>query len=219
MKQLPLPISWAFSTSVSDFVVDECNKSAFMLLEQWPLKIKTNFVCLVGETGSGKTHLAHVWADRLGAKFITSEYIENVLLDEPVPHPYYVLDNADEICDDILLFNLYNKIRELDAYMLMTAKQYPAQWHTGYDDVKSRLKTIDVITIKKPNEVALTKIINQMLLQRGIMCSSDVIAYISNRIERTYESMIYWVNRIDEFRKTTHRKITLKAVRAVLTDC
>ena len=219
MKQLPLPISWAFSKNVNDFVVDECNSTAFMLLEQWPLKIRTNFVCLVGETGSGKTHLAHVWADRLGAKFLTSANIEDMLLSETVTHPYYVLDNADNISDDILLFNIYNKIKEMDAYMLMTAQRYPAKWDTKYNDVKSRLKTIDIITIKKPNEVAINKILDQMLLQRGIICTSDVITYITNRIERTYESMIYWVNRIDEFRQTMHGKMTLKAVREVLNDC
>ena len=106
-KQLSLPISWAFSRNIIDFVVSDCNRYAFEWLEKWPFKIQDNFVCLIGENGAGKTHLAHIWADRLGAEMVRSFDILNKWYDIASVEnhqKYFVLDDADTLNDDILLF-------------------------------------------------------------------------------------------------------------------
>ena len=107
-KQLPLPISWAFSKKLKDFVVSDCNRYAFEWLEKWPFKIRENFVCLVGEKGSGKTHLANIWAERLNADIInSSDDVFNkwyAIASAENEQKYFVLDEADKILDDVLLF-------------------------------------------------------------------------------------------------------------------
>ncbi len=218
-KQLSLPISWAFSRNISDFVVSDCNRYAFEWLEKWPFKIQDNFVCLIGGNGAGKTHLAHIWADRLGAEMVRSFDILNKWYDIASVEnhqKYFVLDDADELEEDILLFYIYNTIKEKNAYLLMTAKQYPNKWNLKFEDIKSRLSTISIIKIQKPNETAMYSIIEKMLLQRGIQVKLNVIEYMANRIERSYESINYWINQIDSKLINRKSKLSIQFVKEIL---
>ncbi|MDR0695703.1 MAG: hypothetical protein LBF56_02970 [Holosporales bacterium] len=208
-QQLVLPISWSFSKEASGYVVTECNEYAVKWLEKWPFQSRGNFVCLVGEKGAGKTHLATLWATRQNAEIIntTDEVFSkwyNISL-EKTQQKYFVLDDADELKDDVLLFYIYNTIQSQNAYLLMTAKTYPCTWHLELDDVKSRLATVNVIRIQRPTEAAMNSIIERMLLQRGIRTTPAITEYIANRIERSYESINYWISRID------HHLISKKA--------
>ncbi len=220
IKQLSLPIIWAFSKKRKDFVVSDCNLYAFEWLEKWPFKIKDNFVCMVGEKGSGKTHLSGIWAERLNADIINASddvfnKWYNIVTSENT-QKYFVLDDADLIKDDILLFYIYNTIKEKNAYLLMTAATSPNKWDLKFKDIKSRLSTLNIIRIQKPNESAITSIIEKMLLQRGILAKENVISYISNRIERSYESINYWINKLDSLLIDKKSGLSIKIVKEVI---
>ncbi len=220
LRQLPLPIEWAFSYKPSDFVVSDCNKYAFNWLEKWPFKIHENFVCLVGESGSGKTHLAKIWASRLHAEFINcADEMFNKWLDlssHDSEQKYFVLDDADAVLDEVLLFYIYNAIKEKDAYLLLTAKTPPSKWNLSLQDVKSRIATVNILNIHRPDEAAVNSIIKKMLEQRGILAKENVVSYIANTIERSYESINYWINKIDQ-NIDKGQKASLQIIKAVLT--
>jgi len=219
-KQLSLPITWAFSKKRKDFVVSDCNRYAFEWLEKWPFKIKDNFVCMVGEKGSGKTHLSSIWAEKLGADIINPSCDifnkwYNIVSTENT-QKYFVLDDADLVNDDILLFYIYNTIKEKNAYLLMTAITPPGKWNLKFNDIKSRLSTLNIIRIQKPNEYAIVSIIEKMLLQRGILTKENVIEYIANRIERSYESINYWINKLDSILIDKKSKLSIKTIRDII---
>ncbi|MDR0942720.1 MAG: hypothetical protein LBM19_03885 [Holosporales bacterium] len=220
LRQLVLPVSWAFPRKASDFVVSDCNSYAFEWLEKWPFRIRDNFVCLVGEKGSGKTHLANIWAARQNAEIISSlDEAFNKWYDissSDVPQKYFVFDDADELNDDVLMFYIYNTIKAKNAYLLMTAKTYPYKWNLKLSDVKSRMSTVNIIRIQRPNEKAISSIIEKMLLQRGIPAKKPIIEYIANRIERSYESINYWIKQIDEKLTDEKSKISLKFVKTII---
>jgi chromosomal replication initiation ATPase DnaA len=201
-RQLTLPLSWKFAKDASSFIVSDCNRYVFDWLEKWPFKIKDNFVCLVGESGSGKTHLANVWASRLNAEIITSTsdiFIKWFEISSPDSQQrYFVLDDADRINDDILLYYIYNTIKEKNAYILMVAKNPPLKWQIKLPDIRSRISTINVINIKRPNENEMRCIFEKMLEQRGIKDCIEIIDYIINRIDRSYSSMNFWAQQIDQ---------------------
>lgn len=220
LKQLSLPITWAFSKKRKDFVVSDCNRYAFEWLEKWPFKIKDNFVCMVGEKGSGKTHLSRIWAERLGADIINANNDVfnkwyNIISSENT-QKYFVLDDADLIKDDILLFYIYNTIKEKNAYLLMTSVDFPNKWDLKFNDIKSRLSTLNIIRIQRPNELVIISIIEKMLLQRGIIAKENVIEYIANRIERSYESINYWVNRLDSLLIDKKSGLSIKIVKEII---
>ncbi|MDR2666836.1 MAG: hypothetical protein LBB34_01810 [Holosporales bacterium] len=200
-KQLILPVPWALSKRSSDFIINPCNSYAFKWLEKWPLKVQGNFACLVGEKGAGKTHLANIWAERMNA------YIMNPPLNvfdrwyntlfECEEQRFFVLDDADEVEEEMSLFYIYNTIKDKNAYILMTAKTPPNKWKLSLNDVKSRVSTMNVIQIQRPDEDAMKLILKKMFSQRGILVKDNIVDYIVNRIERSYESINYWINRID----------------------
>ncbi|MDO4974892.1 MAG: DnaA/Hda family protein, partial [Alphaproteobacteria bacterium] len=129
---------------------------------------------------------------------------------------YFVLDDADLIKDDILLFYIYNTIKEKNAYLLMTSVDFPNKWDLKFNDIKSRLSTLNIIRIQKPNELVIISIIEKMLLQRGIIAKENVIEYIANRIERSYESMNYWINRLDSLLIDKKSGLSIKIVKEII---
>lgn len=218
MKQLPLPISWAFSKDIKDFVVSDCNRYAVKWLEQWPFEIQSNFVCLVGESGSGKTHLAHIWANRVNAEFLPhSNVIERwyELITGNVEQKYFVLDDADELKEDLFLFYLYNTIKEIGGHLLLTAKSYPNRWELKLDDVISRYRGIDVIRIQRPREGEMERILEKMLLQRGLRCDEEVLRYVVRRIERSNGELLNLAEKISES-KRRGSNVTMREIRELL---
>ncbi len=201
-RQLTLPVSWEFSCKPDDFIITKCNEYAYRWLEKWPFSIDENFVCLVGEHGSGKSHMSKIWAYRLGADIIDAE--NDIVFDKWFDmsnndnnQKYFVLENADSIKDDIILFYIYNTIKEKSAYLLITAKTPPSLWNIKLKDTISRLKTISVININQPDEESFSQIIKKVLVRRGFNPQDNVIQYISNNIERTYESIDSYVKKLD----------------------
>lgn len=218
-KQLTLPVSWSLSFKPEEYVVSECNRYAFDWLEKWPFRIRENFACIVGNSGSGKSHLAGIWAKRMGAEIFSarSKVFEKWFeISSHTDNKYFVLDDADMIDDDILLFYIYNTIKEHDAYLLLTAKNPPIRWNIQLADVRSRLLTVNVLNIYKPDERAITGIITQMLKQRGLEAQESIVCYIANNVERSYESINFWINRIDSM-ISKKSKLTLSLVKTVIT--
>jgi chromosomal replication initiation ATPase DnaA len=208
---MPLVLSW----KASDFIVSGCNRYVYEWLEKWPSeRINNNFVCLVGESGAGKTHLANIWADRVKADVVTSssdifsKWYE--LSSSETAQRYFVLDDADQIGDDVLLYYIYNTVKEKNAYVLMTAKNPPSRWRTKLPDIRSRISTINVINIHGPNEDEMKQIFEKMLERRGIKAHDEMINYICNRIDRSYESMNYWAHQLDQITSSKRREVLQK---------
>ncbi len=220
IRQLTLPIIWGLSYSPEEYVVSECNRYAFDWLEKWPFRIRENFACIVGDSGSGKSHLAGIWAKRVGAKTFNARsgiFEQWFDMSSDVTNKYFVIDDADTIEDDVLLFYIYNTIKEHDAYLLLTAKNPPIRWNINLADVRSRLLTINVVHIQKPDETAIIGIIKQMLKQRGIEVQDNIVFYIANNVERSYASINYWINEID-LRLPSNKKLTMNIVKPIIED-
>ncbi len=217
-RQLTIPVLWSLSFLPEEYVVSDCNRYAFDWLEKWPFRIRENFACIVGEARAGKSHLAGIWANRVGADIFNAK---NVVFEKwfdmssNIHNRYFVLDDADVIEDNVLLFYIYNTVKEHDAYLLLTAKKPPIHWNIQLADVRSRLLTINVLNIHKPDESAILGIIKQTLKQRGLEIQDNIVSYIASNVERSYESVNYCVNKIDSMinKKT---KLNLNLVKSVI---
>ena len=72
--QLALALDHAESHAREDFLEGPSNAAALALIERWP-DWPSRTVLLRGPDGSGKTHLAAIWAREAGARTLSPRYI------------------------------------------------------------------------------------------------------------------------------------------------
>lgn len=68
-EQLGLDLPSVAALGREDFLVAPSNALAMAMIDAWP-NWQGGKLVLSGPEGAGKTHLAHVWAQRSGAKLI-----------------------------------------------------------------------------------------------------------------------------------------------------
>src|SRR5262245_46170351 len=68
-RQLALALDHTESFAREDFLGGPTNADALKLIDNWP-DWPNRSVVLVGPEGSGKSHLAAIWANRAGARFV-----------------------------------------------------------------------------------------------------------------------------------------------------
>ncbi len=84
---------------------------------------------LLGARGSGKSHLAAIWAAQAGARFLSARALETTNLPAALATGALVVEDlAEGRIDERALFHLLNLAREEDAFILLTAASAPAGW-------------------------------------------------------------------------------------------
>src|ERR1700749_1894387 len=71
-RQLALALPHAESLSRDNFLEGPANEAALALVDSWP-DWPNRIMLLAGEQGSGKSHLAAIWAERSGARVTSAQ--------------------------------------------------------------------------------------------------------------------------------------------------
>ena len=71
-RQLALALPHAESLSRDNFLEGSANAQALALIDAWP-DWPNRIMLLVGTEGSGKSHLASIWAEQAGARSISAQ--------------------------------------------------------------------------------------------------------------------------------------------------
>ena len=74
-RQLALALDHPESFAREDFLSGPSNIAALALIDTWPAW-PHKMVMLTGPAGSGKSHLAAIWAQAAGARLISSQALE-----------------------------------------------------------------------------------------------------------------------------------------------
>jgi len=185
-RQLALTLPHAESFARDDFLAGPANKAALALVDAWP-DWPNSVVMLVGDAGSGKSHLASIWAERSGARSIAAR---NLAI-ETVPHALatgaLVIEDIDpSIVDQPALFHLLNLAREQGAELLLTARTQPANWTLHIKDLASRLRAVPVVVLEPPDDQLLRALIVKFCADRQLVVDEAVVSYLLPRIERSF---------------------------------
>ena len=120
------------------------------MIDRWP-DWPDRIVALVGPEGSGKSHLAAVWAEAAGARILAAKLLSDVYPPASLATGALVVEDlAPGAFDERALFHLLNLAREHEAYLMLTARTPPAGWGFAIRDVGSRLKALPVVIIAPP---------------------------------------------------------------------
>lgn len=211
--QLPLGLTNAIAAmGEADFVVSDNNREAFAwVAEQWP-NWPAHGLVLRGPRGSGKSHLAKIWAHRANAEFLEVPALSG--------GARLVLENVERFFGDAeaeeMLFHLLNQLAAHKGHILLTAEAAPVLWPVKLPDLRSRLLALPVASIEAPDDEALTAVISKLFSDRQLRVPAEVIDYLVRRIERSYASAHAAVVACDAAALATGRPITLPLVREVL---
>src|SRR3984885_4663726 len=92
-RQLALALDHAESYARDDFLSGPSNESALALIDSWP-DWPARAVALVGPEGSGKTHLATIWAAMAGARVTSGRHLGDVDLPSALATGALVVEDA-----------------------------------------------------------------------------------------------------------------------------
>ncbi len=184
-RQLALALEHAESFAREDFLSGPCNEDALNLIESWP-DWPANAIALVGPEGSGKTHLATIWAAASGARVTSARALGEAKLPAALATGALVIEDGAATQDESALFHLINLAREERAYLLFTARSVPSAWPVVLPDVVSRLRALPVVTLQAPDDAMLRAVIVKLAADRQLALDETVVRYLLTRIERSF---------------------------------
>jgi len=184
-RQLALALGHAESLAREDFLEGPSNAEALALIERWP-DWPERTVALVGPEGSGKSHLAAIWANAAGARFISAHALEEANLPGALATGALVVEDVVPATGERALFHLMNLARADDAYLLLTARIAPVQWPVGLPDLVSRLRAVPAVSVAPPDDALLRAVLVKLFTDRQMKVDESLIAYVATRIERSF---------------------------------
>jgi len=203
-----------------DFVLSAGNREALAWLDRWP-DWPAPALALSGPAGSGKTHLARIWAARAAAAVLDAPDLEGKSVPDLTAlaeaHPAILVDHADR-APDRALFHLYNLMRERRAHLLLVAEAPPAHWRIALPDLASRLRAAPAIAVAPPDDELLGSIILKQLGDRQLHAGPGVVQYLVARMERSAETARRVVAALDQRALSERREIDRRLAADVLTE-
>jgi chromosomal replication initiation ATPase DnaA len=207
-RQLVLALGHAESFAREDFLAGPSNAAALALVERWP-DWPARVMALVGPEGSGKSHLAAVWAETAGARVLAARLLGATDLPAAFSTGALVLEDLDPATlDERALFHLLNLAREEGAFVLMTARAPPAAFPVVLRDLASRLRAVPAVTLAPPDDALLRSLIVKLAADRQLSVDEALVNYLATRIERSFAAARAAVNRIDQEAMRQHRPVT-----------
>jgi chromosomal replication initiation ATPase DnaA len=205
-RQIPLDLGHKPGHSRDELVVSDANRQAVALIDAWP-DWPAAVVVLAGPAGSGKSHLASIWAGIANAVFVDSSDIERWVEGAPLSHPV-VIDDADIDLDEHGLFHLLNAARSAGTHVLLTSRRFPSAWGVRLPDLASRLKTAATVEILEPDDHLLAAVITKLFADRQVEVERHVVQFLVRRIERSLSTAIDVVDRLDRIALEQKTRIT-----------
>lgn len=217
-RQLALTLPHAESLARDDFLEGPGNRAALALIDAWP-DWPNPTVMLVGDTGSGKSHLASIWAKRSGARAVAARNLAIETVPDALATGALVVEDIEpSIVDQAALFHLLNLAREQSADLLLTARTPPSGWTLLIKDLASRLRAVPLVQLAPPDDQLLRALIVKFCADRQLMVDESVVSYLLPRIERSFVAARRAVERLDAEALRRGRPITRALAVEVLRD-
>ena len=207
-RQLALALDPRENFSREDFLVGPGNAAALQLIESWP-HWPARTIALIGPEGSGKSHLAAIWAETTGARVLSAKLLADSDLPAALSTGALVLEDLGFAgLDELALFHLLNLAREQGAYMLITTRSPLSSFPVAIRDLASRLRAVPSVTLPAPDDALLRALIVKLGADRQLTMDEGVVGYVSLRIERSFAAARAAVSRLDEEALRLKRPVT-----------
>lgn len=212
VQQLVLNFPTAQQHAAQDLWVGEANRHVVDVLFHQPQPLPTARFLLLGESGSGKTHLAHLWTQRVGGQLISAAELHEPFVELPL-----AIDDIECVPSEQLLFHLINHHYELRLPLLLTTHRVGDELPFKLPDLTSRLKLFQPLTIGLPDDDTMQAVMQKLCADRHLLMTPDVMQYLLTRLPRSYRAVAKLVAQLDELSLSQHKRLTIPLVKTVLT--
>ena len=217
LNQLILKFDHEQNFKDQDFYVSKSNEHSFKLLNRWP-RWEKNFVNLVGEKFSGKTHLVNIFLKKFRGTKLEANEINNDSLKKIKIYENIVVENLSEEINENLFFTLLNIIDQENKYLIVTTTKPIVDFSYKLKDLNSRSKSFLLSYIEKPDDDLMFALILKNLSDRQISIDKKLIDFIIKRIDRSYGKIFDFIYKIDEISLKRKKPIDFKVIKEVLGE-
>jgi len=213
-----LAFDWPMRVALGreDFFVSDANARAFAMVsaqDSWP----EGKLAVVGPKGSGKTHLARVFAQNTGAILLRAAEIAPDF-SQPEAH-HVVIEDMERLprAAEEAVFHLHNHLRGRGR-LLLTSDRAPSRWAIALPDLASRMQATTVSGIDDPDDRLLGAVMMKLFQDRQIAPPPALITYLVSRIDRSFAAAARMVADLDAAALAQGREVNVPLARALLDN-
>jgi len=195
-RQLAFALPHAESFTRDNFLEGPANAAGLALVDSWP-DWPNRIMLLVGPEGSGKSHLAAIWAEQAGARSTSAHALTAAAVPGALATGALVVDDLKSDVDERALFHLLNLAREDEAFVMITAQLSPSALQIELRDLRSRLRAIPTVSLLPPDDQLFRALIVKFCTDRQLAVDEAVVSYLTTRIERSYAAVRQAVELLD----------------------
>ena len=213
--QLALDLPPTKSVARADLVVGVANSLAIDLIDAWP-DWPGNTVVVAGPVGSGKSHIAAVWAQNSGARVVEISQLALLADDRDNDRPLLLENAGKDVIDETALFHILNAKRSQNAGIIITSRFWPSDWGIELADLASRLRAAQLVELGEPDDDLLRGVLCKLFADHQLPIEANVVDFLVVRMERSLESANQIVANLDALGLAKKRKITRRLAGEVL---
>lgn len=187
------------------------------------------FTHIVGLRNSGKTHLLRAWSTLAKNNHFSSIYLDlgdliGAASLEPLIHglahyQYIAIDNLDVANTEqvqLLLFDLFNLLKQNNNYLLTSSRQNLDKLSLRLD-LKTRLLSGLNLCLKSLSDEEILLALMQVAKQEGISISHLELNYLLKHYTRNIGYLIIIMREIADAGVTEKRSITIPLIKKILS--
>jgi chromosomal replication initiation ATPase DnaA len=217
-RQLAFALPHAESLARDNFLEGPANAAGLALVDGWP-DWPNRIMLLVGPEGSGKSHLAAIWAEQAGARSIPAHALTAVAVPGALATGALVVEDLKSPdLDERALFHLMNLAREEAAFVLITARTPPTALQIELRDLRSRLRAVPTVLLLPPDDQLFRALIVKSCADRQLVVDETVVSYLVSRIGRSYAAVRQAVELLDTEALRLGRPVTRALAADLLRD-
>jgi DnaA family protein len=225
--QLPLAIGFREQRSFSNFVPGT-NHEVLDALRSSASGHGDWLLYLWGEPGVGKSHLLQAACCHAAHFERRAVYLPMAQMPQVPAELLSALDRLDLVCiDDVhrsgesaawerALLRLYNRLRDTDRTLLVSANTPPAGLPIVLPDLHSRLGGGPVYQLRPLDDEAKLVALQDRARARGLSLSEEAARYLVRRARRDMDSLLEFLDRLDRASLAAQRKLTIPFIRNML---
>jgi len=207
-RQLAFALPHAESLTRDNFLEGPANAAALALVDNWP-DWPNRIMLLTGPEGSGKSHLASIWAEQAGARSTSARALTAAAVPGALATGALVIEDLKSSdVDERAMFHLMNLAREDEAFVLITARLPPSAIEVELRDLRSRLRAVPTVALLPPDDQLFRALIVKFCADRQMAIDEAVVSYLTTRIERSFAAARQAVELLDSEALRLGRPVT-----------